>query len=269
MILKDQIIVIRGGGDLATGVIQKFYRCGFRLLVLETAQPTAIRRSVALCEAVYTGKAQVEDVPCEKISCLSRMEDCYNRGIVPLLVDPAFQCLPQVKPAAVLDVILAKGNLGTRKEMAPVTIGFGPGFCAGKDVHAVIETKRGHNLGRLILEGEAAPNTGIPGEIGGRSTERVLHAPAAGKIIHRHNLGDVVEMGDTVFEVGGMAVKAPFTGLLRGLIREGLEVKKGMKAGDIDPRLNVDWHTISDKARCLGGAGLEAYLYLARLMNTK
>lgn len=259
----SSVIVIRGGGDLATGVIQKFYRSGFKLLVLEIAQPTAIRRSVALCEAIYTGHTKVEDISCTRISDLSEMEACHKNGTVPILIDPDCKSVPQITPAAVIDVILAKRNLGTNRNMAPITIGLGPGFYAGKDVHAVIETMRGHNLGRLILDGSAQPNTGIPGEIGGKSAQRVIHAPTSGKIVHLHKLGDVVDAGAPIFTISGQQVTVPFKGLLRGLIREELDVPKGMKVADIDPRLDVDWHTISDKARCLGGAALEAYLHLS------
>jgi xanthine dehydrogenase accessory factor len=172
-----------------------------------------------------------------------------------------------LKPAAVIDAIMAKRNLGTHMGLAPITIGLGPGFYAGKDVNAVIETMRGHNLGRLILNGGAAPNTGQPGEIGGKSAQRVIHAPAAGKIKHIRRIGDIVEAGETIFEISGEPVSAPFKGLLRGLIHEGLDVPKGMKVADIDPRLDVDWRTISDKARCLGGAALEAYFYLKGILR--
>lgn len=267
MIYTNDIIIIRGGGDLATGVIQKFHRSGFKVLVLETDKPTAIRRTVALCEAVYTGNIKVEDISCVRIESLQEMCACHERRIVPLLVDPHCESLRQIKPAAVLDITLAKRNFGTCREMAPVTIGFGPGFCAGKDVHAVIETMRGHNLGRLILEGEALPNTGIPGDICGKTAQRVIHAPIAGTITHRHKIGDVVQEGDILFKTGDVESAAPFTGLLRGLIREGLHVPKGMKVADIDPRLDVDCYTISDKARCLGGSGLEAYLYFKNKEN--
>lgn len=259
------IVVIRGGGDLATGVIQKFYRSGFAVLVLEIEMPTAIRRTVALSEAIYTDRMQVEDVVCMKIARLEEMSACHAQNIVPMLVDPTGASIEQLKPAVVIDAILAKQNLGTYKNMAPVTIGLGPGFTAPKDVHAVIETMRGHHLGRLILEGTALPNTGTPGEIGGKSIQRVLHAPTAGTIQHACKIGDILQAGETILTVSGVKVTAPFKGLLRGLIREGLHVPKGMKIADIDPRLDVDWHTISDKARGLGGAALEAYLYLRHL----
>ncbi|MFV0413630.1 MAG: selenium-dependent molybdenum cofactor biosynthesis protein YqeB, partial [Oscillospiraceae bacterium] len=161
--MKDTI-VIRGGGDLATGVVQKFYRAGFAVVVLETGRPMAIRRTVALCEAVYEGTATVEDIPCRHIESPAQAAECHQNGIVPLLVDPAGESLGFFKPQGLVVAILAKKNLGTTLNMAPVTIGLGPGFAAGQDVHAVIETMRGHNLGRLILQGSAQPNTGIPGE---------------------------------------------------------------------------------------------------------
>lgn len=267
--MHTELIVIRGGGDLATGVIQKFYRSGFPLLVLEAQVPTAIRRSVALCEAVYYGEARVEDVRCALIPDLRAMQACHKRGVVPMLVDPNASSIERLKPRCVIDAILAKKNLGTHKAMAPVTIALGPGFLAGKDVHAVIETMRGHDLGRLILEGSARPNTGIPGEIGGKSAQRVLHAPCGGEVAHMRSIGDVVNAGEPICTIGGMPVAAPFTGLLRGLIREGLTVPQGMKIADVDPRPEADWRTISDKARCLGGAALEAYLYLNRIQNTE
>ena len=255
-------IVVRGGGDLATGVVQKFFRAGFPVVILETPAPAAIRRSVALCEAVYDGFSQVEGMNCRRVSGLEQLEGCWQAGAIPLLIDPSGETIRRIQPSAVIDAILAKRNLGTHRGMAPVTIALGPGFCAGEDVDVVIETMRGHDLGRLIFKGSTIPNTGIPGEIGGRSGQRVIHAPARGTVVHKKQIGDVVENGEVLFTVGGTEARAPFTGLLRGLIREGAEVPKGMKVADIDPRTDVDWRTISDKARCLGGAALEAYLFL-------
>lgn len=260
----QELIILRGGGDLATGVAQKLFRVGFPLLILETARPTAIRRSVALCEAVYEGVYQVEDMTCMRIAQVDDREACWAAGQIPLLVDPEARSIHALRPFAVVDAILAKRNLGTARAMAPITVALGPGFTAGEDVDAVIETMRGHDLGRLILRGEALPNTGVPGEIGGQSARRVLHAPQAGAVRHLRSIGDVVRQGETLCTVDGMAVRATFDGLLRGLIREGLEVPKGMKIADVDPRADVDWHTISDKARCLGGAVLEAVCYLRR-----
>ena len=256
------IVIIRGGGDIATGVIQKFQRSGFKVLVLETEKPTAIRRTVALCEAVYSGHTKVEDISCKRIMSLSELDRCFDKAEVPILVNPNADCIAQLNPDAVIDAILAKRNLGTHKKMAPVTIGIGPGFSVPEDVSAVIETKRGHELGRLILKGSARENTGIPGEIGGKSIERVIRAPLAGEIKHICEIGDIVEAGEALCKISGELIIAPFKGLLRGLIREGLQVSEGMKIADIDPRLDVDWRTISDKARCIGGAALEAFLYL-------
>jgi xanthine dehydrogenase accessory factor len=261
-LFATQKIIVRGGGDLATGVVQKFFRAGFPVAILETPAPTAIRRSVALCEAVYDGFTKVEDVECRKVANTDEMEDCWQEGIVPLLIDPSGESIPKIRPAAVIDAILAKRNTGTHRGMADITIALGPGFCAGKDVDIVIETMRGHDLGRLILQGYARPNTGIPGEIEGRNAERVLHAPVSGIVTHKKRIGDLVEKDEILFTVGETEVCAPFTGLLRGLIREGTDVPKGMKIADIDPRGSVDWRTISDKARCLGGAALEGYFFL-------
>jgi xanthine dehydrogenase accessory factor len=263
----SQKIVVRGGGDLATGVVQKFFRAGFPVVILETQAPTAIRRSVALCEAVYDGIAHVEDISCRKVNDQGEMKSCWQSGFVPLLVDPAGESIPTISPAAVIDAILAKRNLGTNRGMADVTIALGPGFCAGDDVDIVIETMRGHDLGRLILQGKAQPNTGIPGDIGGKSVQRVLHAPTSGIVVHKKQIGDAVGQGEILFLVGETEVRSPFAGLLRGLIREGTNVPKGMKVADIDPRLDVDWRTISDKARCLGGSALEAYFLLQNLIE--
>jgi xanthine dehydrogenase accessory factor len=266
------IIVVRGGGDIATGIVQKFHRSGFRLLVLETEKPSAIRRSVSLCQAVYSGYTEVEDISCRLIDSLADLDACYARNEVPVLVDPEGKSIIELKPAALIDAILAKRNMGTHRDMAPVTIGIGPGFCAPQNVSAVIETMRGHDLGRLILKGQALPNTGIPGDVGGKSSQRVIYAPSAGKVTHIRQIGDKVEAGEAICRISSIVkaceessdiiVTAPFKGLLRGLISEGLEVPKGLKIADIDPRLDVDCNTISDKARCIGGAALEAYLFL-------
>lgn len=257
---KD-LIVVRGGGDIATGVIQKLHRAGFLVLVLEAERPMAIRRTVSLCEAVRCGAATVEDITARRVQTQEDMRRCWDAGEVPLAVDPAGDWIARLSPGWVVDAILAKRNLGTRMDMAPAVIALGPGFTAGVDAHAVVETMRGHDLGRLILQGGALPNTGIPGELGGKSAERVIHAPCQGEVRHRKAIGDVVEKGEAVLLVGDTPCCAPFSGLLRGLIAE-MPVRKGAKIADIDPRTDVDWHTISDKARCIGGGVLEACLYL-------
>ncbi len=261
----NELIIIRGGGDLATGVIQKFFRAGFRVLVLESPRPTAIRRTVALSEAVYHGLARVEDMTARLVTSADEMKRAFASGEVPLVVDPDGHSIAHLSPACVVDAIIAKKNLGTRRDMAPVTIAVGPGFCAGRDVGCVIESMRGHDLGRLIFEGSARPNTGTPGEIGGKSRERVIHAHVPGVARHVRAIGDAVEAGEVIAAIDEAPVHAPIAGLLRGLIAEGLTVPQGLKMADIDPRANVDWRTISDKARAIGGGALEAYLYLRRV----
>ncbi len=263
--MKKEIIGVRGAGDLATGVIQKLARSGFRVYALEVAKPTAIRRQVALSTAIAEGEAQVEDIRARRVDfSLRNLEACWQQGIVPVVVDPEASSVKVANPAALVDAILAKRNLGTNREMAPITIGLGPGFVAPEDVNVVIETMRGHSLGRMIKKGGALPDTGTPGEIGGRGRERVIHAPVSGAVGHIVALGEYVEEGTSLLRVGETIVKAPFAGVLRGLIAEGMVVPEKMKIADLDPRkLDKEqiWQ-ISDKARCIGGAVLEALLYL-------
>ncbi len=265
--MKD-LIIVRGGGDLATGTIYKLYKCGFRVLILEVAKPSAIRRNVAFSEAVYQGKQTVEDVTCYYSDSLSQAESLLQEGKLVVLVDPKGDAIAKLKPLAVVDAILAKKNLGTNKEMAPITVALGPGFTAGEDVDAVIETKRGHNLGRVLWQGCAAPNTGIPGIIGGYGKERVIHCPAEGILRNVCKITDTVKKGQQIAVVetknGNVPVLASLDGLLRGLIRDGYPVTKGFKIADIDPRTEEyqNCFTISDKARCIAGGVVEAILQL-------
>ena len=253
------MILVRGGGDIATGSIYKLYQCGYKILILETQQPTAIRRKAAFCAAVYDGSACVEAVTCRKIDTMEACESAWEKGEIPLMVDPKAQILSAVRPEVVVDGILAKKNLGTNRNMAPLTIGLGPGFFAGTDVDYVIETMRGHQLGRIITKGCALPDTGVPGIIGGYGMERVIHAPASGIICVNAQIGDLVEAGEVLAVIGKTQVKASITGVLRGIIRDGFLVHEGLKIADIDPRKeqkeNCD--TISDKARCIAGSVLE------------
>lgn len=264
-----RIIIVRGGGDIATGTIYKLVKCGFRVLVLEISGPSAIRRNVAFCEAVYDGSKTVEDMTCYLADTSDRALDIMNGGSPALMIDPDGKCISELRPIAVIDAILAKKNLGTGKIMAPITIALGPGFTAGKDVDAVIETMRGHRLGRVIYEGEALPNTGVPGVIAGVSAERVIHSPAEGVIYNLAHITDMVKKGQTVARIispNGKTtdVTATTDGLLRGLIREGYYVTEGFKIADIDPRSSEydNCFTISDKARCIAGGVLEALLHL-------
>lgn len=260
-----ETIVVRGGGDLATGTILRLYQCGFSVLVLECARPTAIRRKVSVCEAVYDETVQVEGVTCRRIDTPEQAQGVWQAGEIPLLVDEAGECLAQVRPIALVDAILAKRNLGTTRDMAPITIALGPGFTAGADVDAVVETKRGHRLGRVLYSGTACPNTGVPGNIGGYDRERVIHAPADGVLVPCTAIGDVVQAGQTLAMLGEVPVPATIDGVLRGLIREGFPVTRGLKIADIDPRLQerANCTTVSDKARAIGGGVLEALLHLA------
>lgn len=272
---KKDLIVVRGAGDLATGTIHRLKKAGFRLLVLEAEHPAAIRRQVALSEAVYAGSARVEDVEAVRMDVdlaekknrkellEQEMERIWKKDGVPVLVDPAGLSIAALRPAVVVDAILAKKNLGTTKEMAPLVIALGPGFAAGEDVDVVIETKRGHNLGRVIRSGSAVPNTGIPGIIGGYGKERVMHAQAEGILRNAASIGDIVEARAVIAEIetenGTVPVEASLSGLLRGLIRDGYPVTKGFKIADIDPRKEElqNCFTISDKARCIAGSVLE------------
>ena len=257
------MIIVRGAGDISTGTIYRLFRAGFPVLALESDRPSAIRRKVAFSEAVYDGTAAVEDVTAVRIDDAGQAEDVLRQGKVPLLVDPAGESIRQLKPAAVVDAILAKKNLGTTMDMAPLTIALGPGFEAGRDVHYVIETMRGHNLGRIISSGCAMPNTGIPGVIAGYGAERVIHSPAEGIFRAEREIADEVQAGETIgtVETGSerIPVQTKIPGILRGIIRDGFTVTKGFKLADVDPRLEEkkNCYTISDKARCIAGSVLE------------
>lgn len=267
--MREQIadlIIIRGGGDLATGTIYKLKKCGFPVLILETELPSAIRRNVSFCEAVYQGSQTVEDLTCRLARTLEEARQFLEEGTLTVLVDPAGTSIEKLKPLAVVDAILAKKNLGTHRGMAPITVALGPGFTAGADVDAVVETKRGHHLGRVLRTGCAAANTGIPGVIGGYGKERVIHCPAEGILRNLKKITDTVCRGDVIAVVetdqGSIPVEATLNGILRGLIRDGYPVRKGLKIADIDPRTEeyLNCFTISDKARCIAGGVLEAIL---------
>lgn len=265
---KKQLIIVRGGGDIATGTIHRLHRCGYPVMVLETGYPSAIRRQVAFSEAVYDGTSQVEGTVCVRVKDFGEAKKVLKEGDVPLMVDPDCQVLKEVRPWALVDAILAKKNLGTNRQMADKTIALGPGFYAGRDVDLVVETMRGHNLGRLIGNGEAQANTGVPGVIAGYGKERVIHSPAGGILLDKVHIGDKVKMGQTIAVIvtgqGEVAVEATLDGLVRGLIRPGYPVTKGLKIADIDPRESEfeNCFTISDKARCIAGSVLEGLLYL-------
>jgi len=268
----DSLVVLRGGGDLGTGVAHRLVRAGYRVVVLESAAPRAVRRRVAFAEAVFAGQVTVEGVTARKVDAnearavLTGRREPSGRGsggapYVPVVVDPDGACIEDLKPAVVVDARMAKRNLGTRRDDAPLTVALGPGFEAGRDVDLVVETKRGHSLGSVIEEGGALPNTGVPGRVGGATVRRLLRSPSDGEFLSSRSIGDIVVEGDEVASVAGQPVVAAVGGIVRGLIADGLTVRKGEKVGDVDPRgSEIDPGAISDKARAVGGAVLEALL---------
>lgn len=261
--LRELKIVIKGAGDVATGIAHRLYRANLtRLVMTEIPAPLCVRRTVSFSEAVYRGSMEVEGVEATRIDTLDLLERAWEEKKVPIIVDPQWRVVDTLKPDVVVDAIMAKRNLGTRKEEAPLVIGVGPGFTAPLDVHIVVESNRGHDLGRVIYEGSAEPHTGVPGVVSGHGAERVLRAPVAGMVKHSKEIGEQVAKDELVLSVNGVPVRAPFDGMLRGLIRE-IDVEAGEKVGDVDPRGKKDFcYTISDKARALGGGVLEAVLHM-------
>ena len=254
-------VLIKGAGEMATGVAWRLHRCHFRLVLTETPHPLAVRRAVSLCEAVHEGRWTVEGVEAVLVEEPGQIEETWSQGAIPLLVDPEMAVLPHLRPDVLVEATLSKKNTGVSKGDAPLVICLGPGYQAGVDAHYVVETNRGHNLGRLYTRGRAAANTGIPGNIGGYTHERVLRAPADGVFQPRLALGDMVRAGETVAEVDGRPVQAQIDGVLRGLIRPGSRVRTGLKVGDVDPRGEKSYlETISEKARAVAGSVLEAIM---------
>ncbi len=258
----DITVVIKGAGEMASGVAWTLHQAGVGgILLLERSAPTAVRRRVSFCEAVDTGRHTVEGVTALCVRDTDEMRRAWEGGCLAVRVDPRWRSLAALGPQVVIDAILAKRNLGTHREEADLVIGLGPGFTAGMDVHRVIETQRGHHLGRILTAGSAAPNSGVPGSIGGHTTARVLRAPTDGRVSAGTPIGTPVATGQAVVAVAGVTVKAPIDGVLRGMIREGRQVSAGLKIGDIDPRGDVGYcDTISEKARTIGGAALLAIL---------
>ena len=251
------LVVIRGAGDIASGIAIRLHRSGMRVVMTDTARPTAIRRTVSFSGAVVSGS--------QKEAC-----DILDAGDIAVMVDEGANCIALLRPEAVVDAILAKRNLGTTMDMAPVVVGVGPGFTAGVDCHAVVETMRGHTLGRVYYRGSALPNTAVPGLIGGFAGERVLRAPADGTFRQLREIGALVEAGETVGTVEGKPMVCTISGVLRGILADGTPVTKGMKSGDVDPRGNVEnCYTVSDKALAVGGGALEAVLRLTGAVRGK
>lgn len=263
------LVVIRGAGDIATGIALRLWRAGIRVVMTDLEKPTAIRRTVAFSQAIVRGEAVVETVTAKRAEAPAQALELLKQETIPVLADPEGACIPVLRPAAVVDAILAKKNLSTKITDAPVVIGVGPGFTAGEDCHAVVETMRGHYLGRAIYQGSAQPNTGIPGLIGGFAGERVLRAPADGVFHQFLDIGAQVKMGDIAAEAGGVPMACTLDGVLRGILPEGTPVHKGMKAGDIDPRCSMEHcYCASDKALAVGGGVLEALLRLSGALKS-
>jgi len=261
--IEDLVVLIRGAGEMASGVAHRLRLSHFKICMLEIPTPLAVRREVSFCEAIYDGEKEVEGVQAKFISKPEQIQSVWKAGKIPLLVDPDLEKTKHfLKPDVLIDAIMAKKNLGTQINDAPLVIGLGPGFTAGKDAHLVIETNRGHHLGKVIRNGSAEPDTGIPGDIGGYTVQRVLRTMKKG-IFHPYKaIGERVNKGSVVAVVDDFPVIAEISGIVRGLLREGVEVRKGMKVGDIDPRGKRELcFTISDKARAIGGGVLEAILY--------
>lgn len=264
------LALIRGAGDLASGIALRLFRSGFQIVMTDLERPMAIRRTVSFSDAIVYGTMTVEDVTAQFAENVPQARRLLAEGKIPVLADPECRCRGELKPDVIVDAILAKKNLGTKISDAPIVIGVGPGFTAGEDCHAVIETMRGHTLGRAIYGGSALPNTNIPGLIGGFAGERVLRAPADGVFTGTRKIRDLVKEGDTVGFVAGEPMKATISGVLRGLIADGAEVRRGLKCGDVDPRGEVSYcDTVSDKASAIGGGVLEAILHLSGVLREK
>ena len=260
--LQELKVFIKGAGEMATGIAHRLYMSHIRRIVMaEIPEPITVRRTVAFSEAVFDGETGVESVRAELVKAGGSVEEIWQKGGIAVVVDPQWTTIDTLRPDVVVDVIMAKKNSGTRRTEAPFVVGVGPGFEAPKDVHAVVESNRGHNLGKVIYDGTAEPHTGIPGPTMGYTTERVLRSPHNGVVRHMRALGEAVNKGEVILYVGDTPVYAAIDGLLRGLIRE-IEVKAHEKLGDIDPRGIKEYcFTITDKARAIGGGVMEAIMH--------
>ncbi|WP_297712025.1 selenium-dependent molybdenum cofactor biosynthesis protein YqeB [Clostridium sp.] len=258
------MVLIKGAGDLATGIAYRLKKSGFDIVMTEIHKPTTVRRTVAFSQAVFDNEIVIEGIKGVKVNNINEIYEEIREGNIPIIIDENAEIIKELRPDVVVDAIIAKKNLCTSIEDAPIVIGVGPGFEAKVDCHLVVETKRGHYLGKVIEEGSAIPNTGVPGNIGGYTKERIIRASSNGKIKPVVAIGDFVKKRDIVAYIDGIEVLAEMDGIVRGMLQEGIEVFKGMKSGDIDPRCEKDnCFTISDKARSIGGGVLEAIMYMS------
>jgi xanthine dehydrogenase accessory factor len=257
------MILIKGAGDLATGVAHRLKKCGFNIVMTEISEPTTVRRTVAFSQAVYDKEVVVEGIKAVLAYEKDDINGIVEEGNIAILVDEEAKIVDEIKPDVIIDAIIAKENLGTNINDAKIVIALGPGFSAGVDCHCVVETQRGHYLGKSIYNGSAIPNTGVPGNIGGYTKERIIRATDDGKISPVVNIGDYVEKGDVVAYINEAPILAEINGIVRGMLQKDIKVFKGMKSGDIDPRCEKNHcFTISDKARSIAGGVLEAILHL-------
>ncbi len=255
------VVILRGGGDLATGCALRLHRAGLAVVVLETAEPLAVRRLVSLAEAVYQGEIEIEGMRGRRVADVAAAHRALEQGLVPVLVDPQAESRKSLRPLALVDGRMRKERPELGLEAAPLVVGLGPGFVAGENCHAVVETNRGHHLGRVYWQGGAEPDTGVPEAVQGYDVDRVLRAPADGHIEAQVPLGSLVRQGEIIATVGGAPLRAPFDGALRGLIHDGIHVQAGVKIGDLDPRCETAYcREVSDKALAVGGGVLEAVL---------
>jgi xanthine dehydrogenase accessory factor len=265
----DLLVLIRGGGEIASGIAHRLRQCQVRVLMTEVAEPTAVRRTIAFAEAVYRGYHTIEGITAVRVTSSGEVIAELERGNIPLLIDPAAKIRQQLMPPVIVDATMTKTGADTQLTDAPLVIGIGPGFIAGVNAHAVVESNRGYHLGRVIWHGSAEPDTGVPAPVAGYTEARVLRAPRAGRFHALRAIGDRVQAGEKIGEVEGEAVVCAIGGVVRGILRDGLRIGAGVKIGDIDPRWERGYcDTISDKARAIGGGVVEAIFHsYQRLKN--
>jgi xanthine dehydrogenase accessory factor len=255
------VVLIRGGGEVASGVAHKLARAHFKVCLTETSQPLAVSRGVAFCEAIYDGEKEVEGITAKRIESPGQIIEVWHQDKLPIIVDPDARLKNTLKPAVLVDALMAKRNLGTKISDAPLVIGLGPGFKAGRDVHLVVETSNSERQGKVIIKGEAEADTGIPVAIQGLTTERALHAEGDGLFLTDKEIGDPAKAGEVVATVEGKPVRVEIAGIIRALLRSGTTVKKGTKLGEIDPTGNIeDCYTIRPRMRAIAGGVLEAIM---------
>jgi len=261
MELTNLVVLIRGGGEVASGVAHKLACAHFRVCMTETSYPLAISRGVAFCEAVYKGEKEVEGIIAKRVESADQISEVWRENKLPVIVDPEASLKETLKPQVLVDAIMAKRNLGTKISHAPLVIGLGPGFQAGKDVHIVVETNNSENLGKVILEGKAEEATGVPIAVGGLTFNRVLHSPADGQFQTERDIGDLVTAGGLIASVAGKPINAEIDGAVRALLRSGTAVKKGTKLSEIDPSGDKEaCYTIRPRVRAIAGGVLEAIM---------